>query len=191
MAKTQTFTTDVSVDAWGPFVSIGGISCLSARVVVMRRGACGFTLLELLVVLVLASITTAVVGAGGQAFLERARYTQAVRDVASQLNKARVLSVQEGRPVSVTYLPDARRLAVDGKLFLDLHEAVNIQWEAMRGDGRSGKSVVPAGELLFIFNPDGGARGGRISVLRGSSGVAFRVNWLLGTVEQSVAVAQP
>ena len=49
----------------------------------------GFTLLELLVVLVLAAITVAVVGGSAQADMERARYHQAVRDVSSLLVQAR------------------------------------------------------------------------------------------------------
>ena len=91
--------------------------------------------------------------------------------------------------MAVTYQPEVRRLTVDGKLFMDVHEAVNIQWESPQGGARAGKAAVPVGDLIFVFNPDGGARGGRIVVLRGGSGVAFRVNWLLGTVEQSVVTA--
>ena len=49
--------------------------------------AAGFTLLELIVVLAVAAIAVSVVGGGAQAYLERARYQKAVRDVISQLNK--------------------------------------------------------------------------------------------------------
>ena len=79
----------------------------------LRRSR-GFTLLELLVVLVLAGITIAVVGMGGQAYMDRSRYSQAVRDVATQLNRARALSIQEGRPIAVAYQPEIRKLLVDG-----------------------------------------------------------------------------
>src|SRR3989344_5545518 len=136
----------------------------------------GFTLLEMLVVLVLAAITVSVVGAGGQAYMERSRYNQTVRDVSSQLNKARALSVQEGRSVTVTYQSDIRRLVV--------------QWEAIERNSRTGKTATAVGEPIFVFNSDCGARGGRLAVLRGGQGVSFRVNWLLGTVEQSMVAAQ-
>ena len=56
------------------------------------RGA-GFTLLELLVVLGLAALGVTVVGGGAQAYLERARYQQTVRELASQLSQARALSM--------------------------------------------------------------------------------------------------
>lgn len=150
----------------------------------------GFTLLEMLVVLVLAAITVAVVGAGGQAYMERSRYNQAVRDVSTQLNKARALSVQEGRSVTVTYQPGSRRLAVDGRGSLDLPESLMVQWEAIERNPRSGKDAAASGEPIFVFNADGGARGGKLAVLRGGRGVTFRVNWLLGTVEQGMTVPQ-
>ncbi|MBV7428778.1 GspH/FimT family pseudopilin [Acidovorax sp. sif0715] len=150
----------------------------------------GFTLLEMLVVLVLAAITVSVVGAGGQAYMERSRYSQVVRDVSSQLNKARALSVQEGRPVTVTYQPEIRRLVVDGRLTLDVPGPLLVQWEAIERNPKSTKAAAgAAGEPIFVFSADGGARGGRLAVLRGGQGVTFRVNWLLGTVEQATTVA--
>lgn len=154
------------------------------------RHTWGFTLLEMLVVLVLAAITVSVVGAGGQAYMDRSRYNQTVRDVSSQLNKARALSVQEGRSVTVTYQPEVRRLVVDGRLSLEVPGSLVVQWEAISRNPGSRKDAPAAGEPIFVFNSDGGARGGRLAVLRGGRGVTFRVNWLLGTVEQSMAVAQ-
>ena len=154
-------------------------SCVSAR---MR----GFTLLELLVVLVVAGIAASVVGVGGQTFLERSRYHQAVRDIGSQLRQARALSIQEGRSVAITYQPEIRKLMMDDRPAVDLPQALGVQWDVAE---RNAKSASGAGIPIFIFSADGGARGGRLVVLRGGQGVVFKVNWLLGTVEQSVAVA--
>lgn len=152
----------------------------------------GFTLLELLVVLVLAGITIAIVGMGGQAYMDRSRYSQTVRDVATQLSRARALSVQEGRPIAVAYQPEDRKLLVDGQVSLEVPQSVSVQWEPIARNPRSRESAgaAAAGQLVFVFNSDGGARGGRLAVLRGGQGVSFRVNWLLGTVEQAAAVAQ-
>ncbi|MDD2176770.1 GspH/FimT family pseudopilin [Acidovorax sp. D2M1] len=146
----------------------------------------GFTLLELLVVLVVAGIAVAVVGVGGQSFLDRSRYHQTVRDIASQLRQARALSVQEGRPVAVTYQPEIRKLMIDGGVYLDIPSSLGVQWDVAE---RNPRTPTGAGFPIFVFNADGGARGGRLVVLRGGQGVAFKVNWLLGTIEQSAAVA--
>ena len=80
----------------------------------VRRTHSGFTLLELLVVLVLAAITVAVVGGSAQSYMDRARYHQTVRDVASLLVQARTLSEREGRAGVVAYEPESRQLVADG-----------------------------------------------------------------------------
>lgn len=150
-----------------------------------RQPQAGFTLLELLVVLVLAGITAAVVGGGAQSFMERSRYHQVVRDVASQLSRARALCVQDGRSVVVTYQPESRQLIVDGTQRLEIPEPLVVRWTPVQ---RIGQKADPAlGQPVFVFNADGGAVGGQFTVARGTQGVVFRVNWLLGTVEQAVA----
>lgn len=154
----------------------------------IRRKSAGFTLLELLVVLVVAAIATAVVGGGAQSYMERARYHQTVRDVATQLNQARALCLQEGRPVVVAYRPEMRQIVVDGRLSIEIPESLLVQWEPAE---RRSKDAPMAGEPVFIFNADGGARGGRLAVLRGQHGVVFRVNWLLGTIEQAAVAGKP
>lgn len=40
-------------------------------------------------------------------------------------------------------------------------------------------------EPIFVFSPDGYARGGELAVLRAGRGVQFGVNWLLGTIESA------
>lgn len=137
-------------------------------------------------VLVLAAITASVVGGGAQSFIERARYHQAVRDVATHLKQARTLCIQEGRAVAVTYAPQTRQLTVDGKPSMVIPASLEVEWKAAE---RPTKGAPAVGEALFVFNPDGGARGGRLAVLRGGVGVVFRVNWLFGTIEQAAIAA--
>lgn len=144
----------------------------------------GFTLLELLVVLVVAAIAVSVVGVAGQSFMDRSRYHQTVRNVASQLHQARSLSVREGRTIAVTYQPEIRKLLIDGRLSLEIPASVLLQWDIIE---RSSKVAPAPNAPIFVFNADGGARGGRLAVLRSGQGVVFRVNWLLGTVEQADA----
>lgn len=149
----------------------------------------GFTLLELLVVLVLAGIAVAVVGGSAQAYMERARYHQTVRDLASQLGRARALCVQQGRQVIVSYAPQSRQLSIDGQAVLDIPAPLAVRWEGLAQAPRQPDAA--GGQPVFVFNAEGGARGGQIQVSRGAQGVLFRVNWLLGTVQQTVVAAAP
>ena len=146
----------------------------------------GFTLLELLVVLVLAGIAVAVVGGSAQAYMERARYHQTVRDLASQLGRARALCVQQGRQIVVSYAPQNRQLSIDGQSVLDIPASLSVRWEGL---AQAPQQQNAAGQPVFVFNAEGGARGGQIQVSRGAQGVLFSVNWLLGTVQQTVGAA--
>lgn len=148
----------------------------------LARTRAGFTLLELLVVLALAALAATVVGSGAQSFMERSRYHESVRGIATQLGRARAVCVEEGRAVVVTYDPQQRQLMVDGKHRLSIPPSLQVHWEPAQGQARS---PLGDGQPIFVFNADGGAIGGRFGVARESGqGVAFQVNWLLGTVEQ-------
>ena len=142
----------------------------------------GFTLLELLVVLGIAAIAVAVVGGGAQAYLERARYQAAVRDVTSQLKHARSVSIDKGESVVVTYQPQLHRLRAGEETLVELPPALDGRWQ--RVDGAPGVGVSGV-EPIFVFSPDGFARGGQLMVMRSGRGVQFGVNWLLGTVESA------
>ena len=107
----------------------------------------GFTLLELLVVLVLAAITVSVVGGGAQSFMERARYHQTVRDVATHLKQARTLCIQDGRPVAVTYDPSTRHLTVDGHSPMDFP---SVGPRTLQGPGRFSLYSMPTGVPVAV-----------------------------------------
>lgn len=152
-----------------------------------RRRMAGFTLLELLVVLALAGIAAAAVAGGGQAYMDRSRYHQAVREVASQLSQARALCVQEGKTIAITYQPESRQLVVGGSTRIALPDSLQVQWKAL--EPRTQEEAQSNTKLLFVFNADGGARGGELLLARGAQGVRFQVNWLLGTMEQTPVAA--
>lgn len=146
----------------------------------------GFTLIELLVVLVIAAIAVAVVGVSAQAYMERARYHQTVLDVATQLERARAMASQEGRSIVVSYVPPVRQLAIAGQPVLEIVPELRIQWKALE-HAPAGRAA--AGEPIFVFDADGRVRGGPMEISRGAQGVRFEVNWLLGTVRQTVVLA--
>jgi general secretion pathway protein H len=144
----------------------------------------GFTMLELLVVLVIGSLAVAVVGVGTQAIMERSRFHEAVQGVNALLHAARALAVKSGSPVVVTFDPATQTLASPVRHF-EISMPVHVRWTSVSEHslGRQ-KSPTP---VVFTFAQDGSGSGGPFQVLRSGRGVSFRINWLMGSIEQSDA----
>lgn len=137
----------------------------------------GFTLLEILVVMVLiAAGSLLAVGAFGGGGMRGAKLHAAAREVAAQLRFTRAVAISSGQPQEFRIDPHARA------------------WTAARG--RHG-SLTSTGELVFIgarerqdtggegvvrFFPDGAATGGRVQFLANGAGWDVDVAWLTGEV---------
>jgi len=145
----------------------------------------GFTLLELLIVLGIAALTVTVVGVRADAWMEQSAYHQSIRDVATLLRAGKAAAWQEGRDIPVHFDDGARVLAIGdgGRQRVQLSPALEILVQrppAVSSSPSRARHDVP----LFVFRADGSAYGGRLELRRGSSGVAFQINWALGAIEQ-------
>ena len=139
----------------------------------------GFTLLELLVTLAIAAVVLSVVSSGSSGITNRSQYLQALRDVNTLLKSGKATALQTGSEVPVSFHSETRELSF--------------------GNGPRQRVVLPAfvqlrakpdTNPLFVFRADGTAYGGDLTIAHGSTGVAFRLNWALGFVEQT-EVASP
>jgi len=145
----------------------------------------GFTLLELLVVLGIAALAVTVVGWRADAWIERAAYHQCVRDVAALLRAGKTAALLEGRDVAVRFDGGGRILAFgdDPRHRVMLPADVDVRMESLIPASRDSADSGTA--PLFVFRADGSAYGGRLVLVRGQAGVAFQVNWALGSIEQT------
>jgi general secretion pathway protein H len=141
----------------------------------MRRPS-GFTLLELLVVLVLLTAVTALVA---PAFLKTGgvEVQAAARNLAAGLRRARSQAIQTNAVTSMSVDVESRdfglsfevgRRKLPGDIELSLYTA------------RSAVESESRGSILFF--PDGGSTGGRITVKRGPRRIHVDVDWLGGRV---------
>ena len=151
-----------------------------------HRSTGGFTLLELVVVLVIAGLLFSLGGPQVRALYDTMQYREAVRELTSAAKKARRQAFASGQPMDLLIDTDSNRYALtfhsqklDPDAFTSLPEELDI-------------SVIYAAEVspkpglaAIRFYPAGGASGGEISLIRPTgSGAHLTIDWLLGAVTQ-------
>ncbi|WP_416424060.1 GspH/FimT family protein [Pseudomonas sp. App30] len=133
--------------------------------------AAGFTLLELLLVIVLMAVALGVLSFGLGRGLEAARERQALRDIVGALRQARTQSVLSGLPQEVRFDLPGHRFQAPGQAL--------GHWPADLG-----LQLTTAADLgaAVAFFPDGSSSGGHLLLARGAQAWRIDVGWLLGDV---------
>jgi general secretion pathway protein H len=129
------------------------------------QGHAGFTLIEMIVVLIILGLTLTIVAG----FLPRRNVTleltSATSRVADAMRLARSRAIVESRPVSFAVMPGGHGFRTDDGPVL-LGPSVSI------GMTRS----------AILFTPDGSTSGGSVSVAVGNGARLIQVDWLTGRV---------
>ncbi|KGI78562.1 GspH/FimT family pseudopilin [Oleiagrimonas soli] len=141
-----------------------------------RAGASGFTLLEMLVVIILISIAATVVAISVTRGLTSARIRSASADLAAALRYTRAQAIVHGKQETLsvdvaqhTYQAPGRPMVqLPGGMALALTSAVEDRVNAHTGNIR--------------FFPDGSSTGGRITLSHGQREWHINVAWLTGSV---------
>ena len=128
-----------------------------------RRGTAGFTLIEMIVVLVVLGLALGLVMTHGPARSRRLELDAVARQVAGALRLARSRAIAEERGTAVAFGTGGYQL--DG--------SAAVAWSA---------DVSPTGDRVISFTPDGGSSGGQIVLRGGDRQVAIGVDWLTGRV---------
>ena len=140
-----------------------------------RAAEAGFTLIEILVVLVILSLTVVLVVARGPARNAGLEARAAASEVVQTLRVGRSRAIAEDRPVAVMLDLPAHRVALDG-----VPRAVLPAWiplTARMADGTEPRRAV------FDFAPDGSATGGIVVLGRPGRRFLVSVDWLTGRVD--------
>lgn len=131
----------------------------------MNRGhEGGFTLLEMVIVLVILGLMLALVVTRGPMHSARLDTEAAVRELAGALRLARGRAIAHDQTVSVALT--SHTYQIDG---LPLHTVPT--------------DVALAGNALIRFSPDGSSSGGTVLVQTPTSRTSIVVSWLTGGVE--------
>lgn len=138
----------------------------------MSRPQRGFTLLEMLVVIVLISIAAGLVGFGLQQGLKAARERQAVGQIVEALRSTRARAVVSGQSAKTVFDLQALSFQAPGRPIK--HWPADLQVTLHTAE-QAGSAVE--------FYPDGSSTGGNLLLANGSRRWRIDVGWLTGSVQ--------
>lgn len=131
----------------------------------------GFTLLEMLVVIVLMSIGIGLIGFGLQQGLHSAGERQVIGQMVQTLRNARSAAIISGQTTEAKFDLNRRTFQAPGQRV--------GQWPA-----ELGVQLNTAADLdsAFAFHPDGSSSGGNLVLFSGERNWRIDVGWLTGSV---------
>lgn len=138
------------------------------------RGERGFTLIEMLAVLVILALALGIVAGRGPARSPAFDARGAAEQLARGMRLARSQAIAGNAEVAVVVDVARRGYQVGGG-----------PWQAFPATLEIGVTGVPAGAgtaARIVFAPDGGATGGRVRVAGGGAALVVAVDWLSGRV---------
>lgn len=149
----------------------------------------GFTLMELLVVLVIAGLAVSLVGPGFQRMLPGIGLESEARTLAAMLRHARSQAILSGVPVGVSVDDES------GGLRVSYRQEPYVLPAGLELDLEGGpNSDSSAGAAQILFYPRGDSSGGsltlKLKLEKGERSSVIVVDWLSGRVERSTEEEQ-
>lgn len=97
-------------------------------------------------------------------------------DIASTLRMARATAGREGRPTSVTFDLNRRRISADAGRSVSMAQDLTVDFRTDR------RCRASSGVYILTFQPDGRSCGGVFTAERGEAAWRVEVNWMTGAV---------
>ena len=132
----------------------------------------GFTLLEMLVVIVLISLAAGLVGFGLQQGLKAARERQVVGQMVDALRSTRARAIVSGQTASTVFDLQALSFKAPGR--------PAKHWPA---DLQVTLHTAEQAGAVVAFYPDGSSTGGNLLLAHGSRRWRIDIGWLTGSVQ--------
>ncbi|MCB1786071.1 MAG: prepilin-type N-terminal cleavage/methylation domain-containing protein [Chromatiaceae bacterium] len=142
-----------------------------------RRPTAGFTLLELLAVLMLSGLLLAVVPPLLSRAVPGVQLKSATRTLVSALRQTRNFAISHASAERLTIDLEQRQMRVPGRLQpIAIPEQIDVRLTIAQSQQRA------PGVAAIGFFPDGSSTGGRIQLARAGSRYQVDIDWLTGKV---------
>ncbi|MFB3303955.1 Tfp pilus assembly protein FimT/FimU [Pseudomonas sp. AMR01] len=138
----------------------------------MSKPQAGFTLLEMLVVIVLISIAAGLVGFGLQQGLKAAKERQTVGQIVDALRNTRARAIVSGQSAKTEF--DLQTLSFQAPGRPTRHWPADLQLTLHTAE-QAGSAVE--------FYPDGSSTGGNLLLANGARRWRIDIGWLTGSVQ--------
>lgn len=143
-----------------------------------RREQRGFSLLELLVVLIIVALMATVVGVSISRSIGGAEVRSASRDLMAALRYTRGQAILTRSEQTLSVDVEKREYQAPGKAAVTIPEGMTIRLLTARTE-RTGES---AGTIRFF--PDGSSTGGTVTLAAGEREWEVTVGWLTGEIRR-------
>lgn len=141
------------------------------------NAARGFTLLELIIVLMVSVLGFAVIGSNINSGNESTKLQAVARDIASALRYAHGQALLTRKPISVAVNLDQNNYAISNRdKIYHFDERIEVSLTVAEEEFVAGEE----GHIKFF--PDGSSTGGRITLEWGKQSRRVDVNWITGAV---------
>ncbi|MFW1677725.1 GspH/FimT family pseudopilin [Pontibacter sp. JAM-7] len=141
---------------------------------ITKPSAQGFTLLELLVVLVIASLGMTLMVPQFSNLIPGAELRGETRKIAAMLRHARSVAIAQGQAVSFSQDPET------GEYALSFQAAAYQPPERIQLTVAANMPGAATGQILFY--PDGSSSGGAVKLQSGTRQGEVMIDWLTGRV---------
>jgi len=141
-----------------------------------NRGAAGFTLIEMIVVIAIMSLALVLIGVRGAPVSPATHARAAAEEIAGTLRRARSEALLQNAEVPFTLVLSPGAFAVGSGTRQTLPADVRLALFTQQDE------VVSGAEGRIRFFPDGSSSGGRISLSGGERVWWVGIDWLSGRV---------